>query len=164
MKKTALVLSSILLLASCGGAQTITKEAALEIAKGYDTADVGYKSGKQEVKFEFNFGNMPAEMQEQMKARYKDKTTDIAEANVKQYRLSEAMLSQLYVQYSNPEVKANGKALEIYATKEQDDAKMTSSMKIDENGYTTETVMKQEGKYGEYTISITEKDTFTWVK
>lgn len=164
MKKTALVLSSILLLASCGGAQPVTKEAALEIAKGYDTADVAYKSGKREAKFEFNFGSMPAEMQEQMKGSYKDKTTDIAEADVKEYRLGEAMLSQLYVQYSNPEVKANGKALEISATAEQGDAKMTSSMKIDENGYILESVMKQEGKYGEYTISITEKDTFTWVK
>ena len=54
--------------------------------------------------------------------------------------------------------------MEIYATAEHGDAKMTGSMKTDENGYVLESVMKQEGKYGEYTITITERETFAWVK
>ena len=165
MKKTALVLSSILLLASCGGgAKPITKEAALEIAKGYDTAAVAYKSGKIDIKYELDLGNMPEEMQKQMKGNYKDETVDIAEARVTQYRLGEAQLSSFYQQYTSPEVKANGKALELYATTEREGAKVASSMKTDENGYVIESVMKSEGKYGEYNISITEKETFTWVK
>ena len=151
-------------IAPSSGTRTLTKDAALELAKGYDNADVTYKSGMVNTKYTFEFGNLPEEQQSSIKSQYQDSAKTIASADVTGYRLSKEEIENLYTQYPDTVIKATGKAMEITFVQEESSGKVTNVLKTDENGYVIQTSAKAAGTYNGYEISITEKSTYIWAE
>ena len=159
IKRVILGLAAVTMLASC--AKEITKEEAIKIAEGWDTANVLYKSGHgkavTEVKFSDNF---PAAM--------KDTFNSDACKNV---RLTADKLKSM-PENIKPTFKADGNKLEISYVEEESQAgmsmKLTANAKTDENGYPTESVSDYEYKIvasqETYTATIHAVVTYTWVK
>ena len=163
LRKIVLGLAAMTMLASC--AKEITKAEAVEIAKGYDTANVIYKSGHGKSVTEVSFSaNVPDALKEQYKGGtqevdFKDETTVVGQ------RLTAAHVE------AAPETakfKADGKKLEMSYVLEQEHQRLQSTTYFDENGYPLGG--NSEGTYtlkdGNRSFLITRKtsSTYTWVK
>ena len=170
IKRVILGLAAMTMLASC--AKEITKEEAIKIAEGWDTADVLYKSGHgksvTEVKFSDNF---PEAMKEGI-TKGGTQETDLIDSNAcKNVRLTAAMLKAMPEEIK-PTFKADGNKLEISYVEEESQAgasmKLTATAKTDENGYPTESVADYEYKFivsqETYTATIKATVTYTWVR
>ena len=166
IKRIVLGLAAMTMLASC--AKEITKAEAVEIAKGYDTANVIYKSGHGKSVTEVSFSaNVPDALKEQYKGGtqevdFKDETTVVGQ------RLTAAHVE------AAPETakfKADGKKLEITYTMEESamggNMKMTATAYVDENGYPTSAITEQVINIvaqETYTITAKQTITYTWEK
>lgn len=169
LSKTVLALAAVTLLASCG-AKDITKAQAVEMAKGYDTANVIYKSGDGKLVSKATFSdNVPAEMRQ----AYKDgeQTQHIEGSEIVQNRVSAALIEA--IPEDAAKFKANGKALEFTYTQAEEVLGQKVShetfAKTDDNGYVVEskTTMNMEMLVSEgevYKITVVATVTMTWTK
>ena len=168
IKRVILGLAAVTMLASC--AKEITKEEAIKIAEGWDTANVLYKSGHgksvTEVKFSDNF---PEAMKETFQGGTQE--TDLINSDAcKNLRLSAATLRAM-PEDIKPTFKADGNKLEISYTQEQSQMgmtlKVTANAKTDENGYPTDSVSDMVYTIvaeATYTATVHATVTYTWVK
>ena len=169
LSKTVLALAAVTLLASCG-AKDITKAQAVEMAKGYDTANVIYKSGDGKMVSKATFSdNVPAEIRQ----AYQDgeQTQHVEGSDVLENRVSAVMIEAL--PEATTKFKANGKALEFTYTESGDvlgqKINVESFTKTDENGYVLESkaTTNMEMKVSEsevYKITVVATVTISWTK
>ena len=160
--KLVLGLATMTMLASC--AKDITRAEARELAKGYDTAAVAYKSAEMKTTTKYTFSEKVPEI---IKSTMKDSenTQSYSADEVEGLRLSEAAFLLI------PEgatFKADGKALEIsYKSENTSDgakASLNSWEKHDENGYLLAETLETLMSYGEYTITIKANISVTYTK
>ena len=168
LNRVVLGLATVTLLASCG-AKEITKAEAVEIAKGYDTAAVVYKSCKAKIETKTTFSeNVPEAIRNLEEYASKTEEQELtSEEDILSARISAFNISTLDEKTTT--FKADGKKLEFTSKQGEGDNMMTIYCSADENGYPV--VLDMETKLSmpllgdePYKVTVSVHTSYTWTK